>query len=161
MPTSAFSLWISLLLFLGHKCFFAEVEPLQEQRGSPEIQSCFLGEMPAVVIPGTSRIPMSSCKLYSRDKTTLSFTKEAVFFFLEGKERVIFVGPMMKITIQMVTEAVIATAPPVISFWAGPCPQYFTSIIHYLQVTKQETVAEVDLSDLTHVAPGSTREAIV
>lgn len=85
MPTSAFSLWISLLLFLGHKCFFAEVEPLQEQRGSPEIQSCFLGEMPAVVIPGTSRIPMSSCKLYSRDKTTLSFTKEAVFFFSGGK----------------------------------------------------------------------------
>lgn len=57
MPASAFSLWISLLLFLGHRRFFAEAEPLQGQRGRPEIQTCFWGEMPAGVVPGPGQNP--------------------------------------------------------------------------------------------------------
>lgn len=64
--------------------------------------------------------------------------------FLEGKERVIFMGPtMMKVTIQMVMEAVIAAAPPVISLCAGPCPEHSPPLIRYLQVTNQGTGAEV------------------
>lgn len=97
--------------------------------------------MPAGAVPGSGQNPHVIMQALSKEQNDPKLhQRDSGFSGGKGKS----VGlTMMKVTIQMVMEAVTAAAPPVISFCAGPCPEHFTPVIHYLQVTNQETAAEV------------------